>query len=117
VFSDFGPPYLKNTLAEPAHQRKQFANLYRKSNFELLVIEEVMDMNRISPSGLPGKLIMAASIASSLSGCPLTVNLNVATDKPIALNMTVDKPIDVKLDAGVAVTKLPPVRVTMGKKD
>jgi hypothetical protein len=76
-----------------------------------------MDMNRTSPSGLPGKLIMTASLALSLSGCPLTVNLNVATDKPIALNMTVDRPIDVKLDAGVAVTKLPPVRVTMGKKD
>ncbi|MBL1265733.1 hypothetical protein [Candidatus Methylomicrobium oryzae] len=74
-------------------------------------------MNRISSSLLPGKLILAASSTLVLSGCPLTVNLNVATDKPLALNMIVDKPINVKLDAGVAVTKLPPVRVTMGKKD
>lgn len=61
-------------------------------------------------------------MAFILTGCPLTVNLNVATEKPIALNLTVDKPInvvvekplDVKLDAGVAITKLPPVRVEAG---
>jgi hypothetical protein len=79
------------------------------------VLEEVMDMNRISQLLLLGKLIMTVSIALFISGCPLTVNLNVVTDKPIALNMAVEKPIDVKLDAGIAVTKLPPVKVTLGK--
>lgn len=71
---------------------------------------------------LKWKFIVWAAFASTLSGCPLTVNLNLATEKPIALNLTVDKPInviidkplDVKLDAGVAITKLPPVRIEAG---
>ncbi len=46
-----------------------------------------------------------------LSACyPLTVNLNVATDKPIALYWIVDKPIEVKLYTTVAVTKLPAIQ-------
>jgi hypothetical protein len=54
------------------------------------------------------KLIILASFA--LSGCPLTVNLNVATDKPISL--AVEKPIEVKVGADVAITELPPIKVT-----
>lgn len=48
--------------------------------------------------------------AMTLSACPITVNLNVATDKPIAL--VVDKPIELKLDADVGITELAPVKVT-----
>jgi hypothetical protein len=60
---------------------------------------------------------MSASSALSLSGCPLVVNWDQAANKPIALNnMTVGKPIDVRLDAGIAVIQLPPVRVTLDKK-
>lgn len=51
-----------------------------------------------------------ALVAVLLSGCPLTVNLNVATDKPIAL--AVDKPVELKLNAGIGITELPPIRVT-----
>jgi hypothetical protein len=56
------------------------------------------------------RLAILASIAFLVSGCTLNVNLNVSTDKPIAVNLVVDKPIAVKLDAGVAVTKLPPIQ-------
>ena len=46
-----------------------------------------------------------------LTACyPLTVNLNVATDKPISLYMVVEKPIEVKLDTQVAITKLPAIK-------
>lgn len=54
------------------------------------------------------KFIVLTSIV--LSGCPVTVNLNVATDKPIAL--VIDKPIELKLDADIGVTELAPVKVT-----
>ena len=59
------------------------------------------------------KFIIFVSIAFTLSGCPLTVNLNVSTDKPISL--VIDKPIEVKLGADVAVTKLPPIKVGISK--
>jgi hypothetical protein len=89
-----------------------------------LIIEEVMDMNKVFPALLKWKFIILTSAAFTLSGCPITVNLHVSTDKPIAVNLAVDKPInlvvekpiDLKLDAGVAVTKLPPIRVTAGDK-
>ena len=55
------------------------------------------------------KFIIFVSIAFTLSGRPLTVNLNVSTDKPISL--VIDKPIEVKLGADIAVTKLPPIKV------
>jgi hypothetical protein len=79
-------------------------------------------MNRLIQIILKRKATVWIAMAFLLTGCPLTVNLNVATEKPIALNLTVDKPInvvvekplDVKLDAGVAITKLPPVRVEAG---
>ena len=54
-----------------------------------------------------GKLALFVLSGFTLSGCPLNVNLNLSTDKPISLYVVVDKPIEVKLDAGVAVTKLP----------
>jgi hypothetical protein len=57
------------------------------------------------------RLAILASIALSVPGCTLNVNLNVSTDKPIAVNLVVDKPIAVKLDAGVAVTKLPVIEI------
>jgi hypothetical protein len=89
-----------------------------------LIIEEVMDMNNVFPALLKWKFAILTSAAFTLSGCPITVNLHVTTDKPIAVNLAVDKPInlvvekpiDLKLDAGVAVTKLPPIRVTAGDK-
>ncbi|QFY43505.1 hypothetical protein F6R98_13480 [Candidatus Methylospira mobilis] len=68
-------------------------------------------MNKVSQLHWTRKFIFPVSMAFSLSGCPLNVNLNVATDKPIAVYLVVDKPIKVKLDAGIAVTKLPPVKV------
>ena len=55
------------------------------------------------------KYIIFVSIAFTLSGCPLTVNLNISTDKPISL--VIDKPIEVKLGADVAVTKVPPIKL------
>ncbi len=58
--------------------------------------------------------IMILTSAAVLSGCPLTVNLNIATDKPISL--VVDKPVEVKLDADIAVTQLPPVKVGVAPK-
>jgi hypothetical protein len=64
---------------------------------------------------IKGKFIPFIAMAFTLSGCPLTVNLNIATDKPISLNLAVDKPIDVKVDAGVAVTKLPSIKIAPGK--
>ncbi|MDD5581476.1 MAG: hypothetical protein PHY16_19705 [Methylobacter sp.] len=64
-------------------------------------------MNKIVQRVIKCKLIIIA--ATTLSGCPLTVNLNVSTDKPIAL--VIDKPIELKLGADIAVTKLPPVKV------
>ena len=59
------------------------------------------------------QFILFVSIAFTLSGCPLTVNLNVSTDKPISL--VIDKPIEVKLDADLAITKLPPIKVGLSK--
>jgi hypothetical protein len=56
------------------------------------------------------KLIIFTALSCALSACPLNVNLNVATDKPISLYVVVDKPIEVKLSADVAVTKLPPIQ-------
>ncbi len=57
------------------------------------------------------KVVIVVLFATDLSGCPLTVNLNVSTDKPIPIDLIVDKPIEVKLDApvSVAVTTLPPI--------
>ncbi|MDO9106991.1 MAG: hypothetical protein Q7U57_18790 [Methylovulum sp.] len=40
----------------------------------------------------------------------MTVNLNVATDKPISLYMVVEKRIEVKLDTQLAITKLPAIK-------
>ena len=59
------------------------------------------------------KYIIFVSIAFTLSGCPLTVNLNISTDKPISL--VIDKPIEMKLGADVAVTKVPPIKVGISK--
>jgi hypothetical protein len=59
------------------------------------------------------KYIIFVSIALTLSGCPLTVNLNISTDKPISL--VIDKPIELKLGADVAVTKLPQIKVGISK--
>jgi len=68
----------------------------------------MIGMNKVLQVFFKRKFIILASIA--LSGCPLTVNLNVATDKPISL--AVDKPVELKLDAGIAITELPPIKVT-----
>ena len=70
-------------------------------------------MNKVFQIFLIWKFIIFVSIAFTLSGCPLTVNLNVSTDKPISL--VIDKPIEVKLGADVAVTKLPPIKVGVSK--
>lgn len=67
-------------------------------------------MNKILQIFYKWKVITLASMAFILSGCPLNVNLNIATDKPIAL--VVDKPLEVKLDADIAVTKLSPIKIT-----
>jgi metal-sulfur cluster biosynthetic enzyme len=69
----------------------------------------MIGMNKGFQIFLIWKFIIFVSIAFTLSGCPLTVNLNVSTDKPISL--VIDKPIEVKLGADVAVTKLPPIKV------
>jgi hypothetical protein len=61
------------------------------------------------------KYIIFVSIAFTLSGCPLTVNLNISTDKPISL--VIDKPIEMKLGADVAVTKVPPIKVGISKTE
>lgn len=66
-------------------------------------------MNKFFSLGLHGNYGLVLLIFL-LSSCTLNVNLNVATEKPIALNVAVDKPIEVKLGADVAVTKLPPVQ-------
>lgn len=55
--------------------------------------------------------LLLVAIASALSGCPLTVNLNVSTDKPIPVYLIVEKPVEVKLDADLAVTTVPPIHV------
>ncbi len=55
------------------------------------------------------KVVIVGLFATNLSGCPLTVNLNVSADKPIPIALMVEKPIAVTLDADVAVTKLPPI--------
>ena len=65
-------------------------------------------MNSVLHLFFKRKLIILSSVA--LSGCPLTVNLNVATDKPISL--AVEKPIEVKVGADVAITELPPIKIT-----
>ncbi|MGZ8239503.1 MAG: hypothetical protein ACXWTY_16715 [Methylobacter sp.] len=70
-------------------------------------------MNKVFQLFFKGKFIIFVSSAFTLSGCPLTVNLNVSTDKPISL--VIDKPIEVKLGADVAVTQLPPVKVGIAK--
>jgi hypothetical protein len=58
-----------------------------------------------------GKGLTLLIVVPTLVACyPLTVNLNVATDKPISLYMVVDKPIEVKLDTQVAITKLPAIK-------
>ncbi len=72
-------------------------------------------MNKIFQIFFKWKFIIFVSIALTLSGCPLTVNLNVSTDKPISL--VIDKPIEVKLGADVAVTKLPPIKVGFSKTE
>ena len=53
------------------------------------------------------KYIIFVSIAFTLSGCPLTVNLNISTDKPF----------EMKLGADVAVTKVPPIKVGISKTE
>lgn len=70
-------------------------------------------MNKIVQIFFKRKIMILTS-AAVLSGCPLTVNLNIATDKPISL--VVDKPVEVKLDADIAVTQLPPVKVGVAPK-
>ncbi|MDO9270877.1 MAG: hypothetical protein Q7T96_17375 [Methylobacter sp.] len=65
-------------------------------------------MNNILQVFFKSKFIILASI--TLSGCPLTVNLNVSTDKPISIAL--DKPVEVKLGADIAVTELPPIKIT-----
>ena len=47
-------------------------------------------MNKALQIFLKCKLTTLVSVAWSLSGCTLTVNLNVSTDKPIALSVAVD---------------------------
>ena len=64
-------------------------------------------MNKVLQLCFKGKLILLSEIGFIFFGCTLNVNLNLSTDKPISLNVAVDKPIEVKLDAGVSVTKLP----------
>ena len=73
----------------------------------------MIGMNKVFQIFFKWKFIIFVSIAFILSGCPLTVNLNVSTDKPISL--VIDKPIEVKLGADVAVTKLPPIKVGVSK--
>jgi hypothetical protein len=71
---------------------------------------EIYLMNKGFQISCKWKFIILVAIPFSLSGCTLNVNLNVSTDKPIAVNLVVDKPIEVKLGANVAVTKLPPIQ-------
>ncbi len=71
-------------------------------------------MNKILQIFFKWKVITLASMAFTLSGCPLTVNLNISTDKPISL--VVDKPVEVKLDADVAITDLPPIKLGVAPK-
>jgi hypothetical protein len=75
----------------------------------------MIGMNKGFQIFLIWKFIIFVSIAFTLSGCPLTVNLNVSTDKPISL--VIDKPIEVKLGADVAVTKVPPIKVGLSKTE
>ena len=75
----------------------------------------MIGMNKGFQIFLMWKYIIFVSIAFTLSGCPLTVNLNVSTDKPISL--VIDKPIEVKLGADVAVTKVPPIKVGISKTE
>jgi hypothetical protein len=63
-----------------------------------------------------GKLIFYILITGSLSGCPLTVNLNLTTEKPLIVKVIMDKPVEVKLDeinanANIGLNKLPPIQV------
>lgn len=60
---------------------------------------------RASPS------LLLVVIAVSLSGCPITVNLNVTADKPIPVYLIVEEPVEVNLDADLAVTKVAPIDV------
>jgi hypothetical protein len=75
----------------------------------------MIGMNKVFQIFFKWKFIIFVSIAFTLSGCPLTVNLNVSTDKPISL--VIDKPIEVKLGADVAVTKLPTIKVGISKTE
>ena len=75
----------------------------------------MIGMNKVFQLFFKWKFIFFVSIAFTLSGCPITVNLNVSTDKPISL--VIDKPIEVKLGADVAVTKLPPIKVGISKTE
>ncbi|MCD2451166.1 hypothetical protein GO003_012265 [Methylicorpusculum oleiharenae] len=70
-------------------------------------------MNKIFQTMFKWKFSIFVLIAFTLSGCPLTVNLNVSTDKPISL--VIDKPIEVKLGADVALTQMPPVKLGVAK--
>ncbi len=54
------------------------------------------------------KLAFVTVISSALSGCPMTVNLNLVTDKPVVVKVIMDKPVEVKLGE-IAVTKLPEI--------
>lgn len=67
-------------------------------------------MNKILQIFYKWKVTTLTLTALTLSGCPLNVNLNITTDKPIAL--VVDKPLEVKLDADIAVNELAPIKVT-----
>jgi hypothetical protein len=69
----------------------------------------MIGMNKVFQIFFKWKFIIFVSIAFILSGCPLTVNLNISTDKPISL--VIDKPIEMKVGADVAVTKLAPIKV------
>ncbi|MBK1717015.1 hypothetical protein [Thiocystis violacea] len=68
-------------------------------------------MNKIIRRAIQWNAVIVILFAMALSGCPLTVNLNVSTDKPIPIYLVIDKPIPVKLDADVAVAKLPLVNI------
>ena len=70
----------------------------------------VTSVNKVLQLCFKEKFVIFVSLTFTLSGCPLNVNLNLSTDKPISLYVVVDKPIEVKLAADIAVTKLPPIK-------
>ena len=61
----------------------------------------------LAEEGALASFLIAVVIA--LPGCPLTVNVNLSTDKPIPVYLIVDKPIKVKMDGDIAITKVPPL--------